>query len=99
VRRARSPVAGLCGIPADARAVAINATVATPGADGNLRLFPAGEPVPLASTLNFAAGRTRANSALATLGAGGQLAVSCDMPVAPAGAAHLVLDVFGYFKR
>jgi hypothetical protein len=93
------PVAGSCGIPVDARAVAFNATVASPTGAGNLRLYPAGEPPPLASMLNFAPGRARANSALLPLGPGGEVTVRADMPLEPAGTAHLVLDVYGYFKR
>jgi hypothetical protein len=91
------PAAGRCGIPADARAVAVNVTVVSPTAAGNLRVYPSGVAVPLASFMNFAAGRTRANSGLAALGADGRLAVRGDMPAG--GSTHLVVDVFGYFKR
>jgi large repetitive protein len=91
-------LAGSCGVPADARAVAVNVTTLQQTHAGNLRLHPAGAPAPLASTINFEAGRTRANNALARLGAGGTLAVRCDMPGAAAGSTHLLLDVFGYFK-
>jgi large repetitive protein len=93
------PVTGTCDIPADARAVAVNVTAVSPTDAGNLRVLPGGAPLPLASSLNFAAGRTRSNNALVAVGTDGQLAVRCDMPGAAAGSTHLVLDVFGYFKR
>jgi hypothetical protein len=91
-------VTGPCGVPSDARAVAVNATVVNPGAAGDLRLYPAGTPTPLASALNFARGRTRANNAIVSVGTGGQVSVLCDMPVGSTASTHFVLDVFGYFR-
>jgi hypothetical protein len=93
------PVAGACGVPADAGAVAVNATAVNPTDLGDLRLFPAGQSAPLASALNFIPGRTRANNAVVPLGADGRVTVQCDMPAGSLGATHLVLDVFGYFAR
>jgi hypothetical protein len=92
------PVAGRCGIPPTARAVAVNVVAVNPGAVGNLRLHPAGSATPNASVLNFLAGRTRAGNAIATVGTGGQIAVRCDMPPGSTAASHLVLDVYGYFE-
>ena len=92
-------VSGLCGIPADARAVVLNATAVNPSEAGNLRLYPAGQAAPLASALNFTAGLTRANNAIVPLGTAGQVAVQCDMAPGSSGSTNLVLDVFGYFKR
>jgi hypothetical protein len=90
--------AGMCGIPADARAVAIVLTVASPTDGGDLRLYGAGTPLPVASTINFAAGHTRANNAIVPLGAGGAIRVQCDMPVGSTGQTHFLFDVTGYFK-
>jgi Calx-beta domain len=92
------PVGGLCGVPATARAIAVNVVAVNPGAAGNLRLHPAGSVLPNASVLNFRAGRTRAGSAVAVLGAGGQLAVRCDMAPGSTAVSHLVLDAYGYFE-
>jgi hypothetical protein len=92
------PAAGSCGVPTAARAVAVNVTAVGPTRAGNLRLFPAGAPAPNASTLNFAAGRTRANSALVRLGTAGGVAVQCDMPGGTGGTTHALIDVFGYFQ-
>jgi len=88
-------VAGRCGIPSTARAISVNATATQPSTTGNLALFAAGRPVPLASTLNYAAGQTRGNNAIAPLSAGGALAVHCSQPT---GGVHFILDVNGYFQ-
>jgi Zn-dependent metalloprotease len=87
-------VAGTCGVPAGAKSVSFNVTVAGPTAAGNLRLFPAGLPTPNVSSLNYSAGQTRGNNAISPLGAGGQIAVRC----APSGTSHAILDVNGYFE-
>ena len=89
------PVAGLCGIPLTAKAVAINLAVVFPSNDGDLRVFPAGGGPPLASALNFRPGIVRANNAVVALGSAGQLSVQCDMP---SGTTHFFFDVYGYFE-
>jgi hypothetical protein len=89
-------VGGVCGVPADAAALAGNAVAVNPGAPGNLRLY-AGGIAPLASTVNFGAGRSRANNAIVPL-AGGEVKVECNMPAGSAASTHFVLDVFGYFR-
>jgi hypothetical protein len=88
-------VAGQCGVPTSARAVAFNVTVTQPTAPGNIILFPAGTSPPLASTLNYRPGQTRANNAIARLGSGGALAVLCEQS---AGTTHFIIDVTGYFE-
>ncbi len=88
-------LAGACGVPATARALALNVTVVGPTAAGDLRLFPADQPTPNASTQNFGPNQTRANSALIPLsGDTGAVKVQSDS----AGTVHLVLDVTGYFQ-
>ncbi len=87
---------GRCGIATDARAVSINVTAADPGGTGHLRLYSWGPP-PVSSTVNFVAGRTRANNAIVTLGPTGEILVRCSMPSSTA-TVHLVIDVNGYFR-
>ena len=87
-------VAGKCGVPGSATAVSLNLTGTGSTAQGNLRLFAAGTPAPLVSSLNYVAGQTRANNAVAPLGDGGQVSVLCS----PSGTTHVVLDVNGYFQ-
>jgi hypothetical protein len=89
-------VGGACAaVPASATAVAFNATVTGATAAGNCRLYP-GPETPQVSTINFAAGQTRANNAIVPLGAGGTVTALCSGG-AP-GTVHLVLDVSGYFE-
>ncbi len=86
--------AGTCGVPGDARTLAVNVTGVEPGADGVLRLFGAGSATPVAQVLAVRAGRTRASMAMAIPGALGRLTVRNDS----AQPIHVVLDVSGYFR-
>jgi PKD repeat protein len=88
-------VRDVCGIPAGARAIAVNVTVTGSTGTGHLRLWAAGEPRPASSTVNFTAGLTRANNTVLRLGAAGSVSVFCSMA---SGTAHLVVDVTGYFE-
>lgn len=90
-------IAGHCGIPADARAVSINMTVTEPTALGHVRLFPA-EPVyySTVSSINYAAGQTRANNAFVALNAAGELAAFVSQ--AQGTTVHLIVDVNGYYR-
>jgi hypothetical protein len=89
-------IAGLCGVPNSARAVALNLTVVNPSAAGSVLIYPAGEPTPQASSINFSAGRTRANNTIAATGQAGQVAAYCGLP---AGATvDILFDVVGYFE-
>lgn len=88
-------IGGRCGVPAAAKAVLVNVTVTQPGAAGFLRLYGGGTAAPLVSTINYSAGQTRANNAVAPLGAGTTLTVRCDQA---SGAVQLILDVAGWFE-
>jgi hypothetical protein len=85
---------GACGVPADAKAVAINVTVTAPTAAGSLTLFPGSGVAPGTNTVSFAAGRTRANNALIGL-AGGVFSVTNRQET---GAVHVIVDVSGTFR-
>jgi hypothetical protein len=76
-------------------AVSANVTVVSPSAGGHLRLYASGTPRPGTSSLNFAAGQTRANNAVVSLGVDGAMVVFVSQP---SGTAHVVLDVTGYFQ-
>jgi chitinase len=92
------PAAGLCTIPTDAVAIAINVTVVGETDLGDLRIYPAGSPAPNASTINFGVNHVRANNAIIPLGVGGQIAVQCDMPPGSTGTTHFLFDIAGFFK-
>jgi hypothetical protein len=66
-------VGGTCGVPSGAKAVSLNLAVTQPSAAGNVRVFASGAPAPTASSLNYAAGQTRANNAIAPLSAVGRM--------------------------
>jgi hypothetical protein len=83
-----------CGLPATAKAAFLTVTVTEPTALGNLRLWAADTPAPLASTVNWNAGSTRAGNAIVPLSSLGQIAVTAD----GGGYVHLILDVTGYFE-
>jgi uncharacterized repeat protein (TIGR01451 family) len=93
--RALAPYLSDCGVPATAQAVAVNVTVTEPTATGNLRLYPAGLPVPSVSTLNYWAGQTRGNNAVVSLNHNHAFAVRVGQP---SGTVHVIIDVFGYFE-
>ena len=89
-------IAGSCGVPAAARSVSANITVVGSGAAGILAVFPADGDRPVATTISFAPGQTRANNAQARLSAdgAGRVRIVNDAP----GATHVILDVNGYFR-
>jgi hypothetical protein len=95
VRRFVAP--GTCGIPAGASAVSANVTVTGSSAVGTLVVYPGDLAVPPnAETLRFRAGQTRANNTiygLASDGSGSFLVQNRS-----ASAAHVILDVNGYFE-
>jgi hypothetical protein len=95
------PVLGACGLPATAKAVVFNVTIAAPTDYGNLRLYPAGTSMPLASVINWVGTDSAlANGAIVPVGLSGanHLAVRCDMVAGSTGTVHLILDVTGYFE-
>jgi uncharacterized repeat protein (TIGR01451 family) len=89
-------VAGLCGISSTAKAVSINLTVTESTSAGNVRLFPAGQTVPNISTINYAAGQTRANNAIVSLDFSGGMAAFAGQPAGT--TVHVIIDVNGYFE-
>jgi hypothetical protein len=93
--RAVTVVGGACGVPATAKAVSFNVTATGATVNGHLRLWPAGSARPNISSLNFAAGVTRANNGVVGLGAGGGVTV---FSAQASGSVHVILDVSGYFE-
>ncbi len=87
-------IAGTCGVPSDANAVALNVTVTAPTEAGSLTLYPGTGPAPETGALHFAAGRTRANNVTMGL-AGGVLSV---LDRQQAGTVDFILDVSGYYR-
>ena len=84
---------GSCGIPATARAYALNATVVPHGPLSYLTIWPTGATRPVVSTLNSLDGRIKANAAI--IPAGTSQAVS----VYASNTTDVVLDISGYFVQ
>lgn len=57
-------------VPAGTIGVNVNVTAAGPDANGHLTVWPCNQPQPATSSLNYTAGRTRANSATVGVGDG-----------------------------
>jgi hypothetical protein len=90
------PVAGACGIPPTATAVSLNVTAVGAVAPGHLTLYPGdGVGPPLASSVNFSPGVTRANNAIVRLAVVGG---TINVKNGSAAPVHLVLDVNGYLR-
>jgi glucose/arabinose dehydrogenase len=85
-------VAGGCGVPTAARAVALNVTVVDPTTGTYLRLYSTDEIGTNAAIVRYLPPVTRANNATVMLGADGALTALAD------GAIDLVLDVVGWYE-
>ncbi|HTS03003.1 MAG TPA: hypothetical protein VMN04_10805, partial [Thermoanaerobaculia bacterium] len=86
---------GSCGVPADARALAVNVTITGPTAAGTLSFHAAGTVLTSATTISYGAGQTRANNAVVAAGEGGGVLVRCAQA---SGTVHLIVDVNGWFR-
>jgi len=86
-------VTGAAGVPASGvTAVVLNVTTVDPTAGGYVSVYPDGQPRPVASNLDFAAGQTIANLV--------QVAVRADGKADfynLAGSVNLVADLYGYY--
>jgi hypothetical protein len=91
-------VHGVCGIPATARAVAVNVTVLQGQGDGRLTLHPGNLSTPNTSTINFTAGQTLANNAILALASNGEGTLGITPFVIGGGTVHVLVDVSGYFQ-
>jgi hypothetical protein len=87
-------IAGTCGIPATAKAIAGNVTAVAPLDSGWFTLYPHGTATPVASTLSYRSGKTRANNARITLSPDGRIYVFNG----GTSSTHMILDVTGYFQ-
>jgi hypothetical protein len=83
-------VTGRGGVPANASSVAVSVTAITPSLVGFITVYPCGEAIPVASTLNFDAGAIVPNSAIVQVGTGGSICVFSNVET------DVVVDVNGY---
>jgi Tol biopolymer transport system component len=89
---------GACGIPETAKAVALNVTAVQATGAGHLTVHPGDIAPPAISTLNFAAGQTRANNAVQRLALNGAGTLAVTPFVAGDGTVDVIVDVVGYFE-
>ena len=75
--------------------MAVNVIVTQSTGPGFLTLYPLGVAPPLASTINYGPGQTRADNGIIRLGSGDSIAVTCGQF---SGTTHFILDVVGYFR-
>jgi hypothetical protein len=85
-------VAGRGGVSEHPEAVALNVTVTSPSASSFLTVWPSGEAMPYASSVNMAPGQTVPNMVLARVGANGMVSIFNN-----AGSTDLIVDVLGCF--
>ena len=87
------PVAGFCGVPSTAQAIAVNLAATNSSARGYIAIWPGGDPQPaqLTSSLNFYPNQDINNGVIAVLGANGDITVFARV------ATDLVIDITGYF--
>jgi Fibronectin type III domain/Glycosyl hydrolase family 26 len=86
------PVTGQGGVPSSGvTAVILNVTVTGANASSFLTIYPAGVPRPVASSLNWAAGKTVPNLVEVAVGVNGQVAAFNG-----AGSTQVLMDVEGY---
>ncbi len=83
--------AGTCGTLTSAAAYSMNVSVVPNGPLGYLTVWPAGQPKPLASTLNSLDGRIKANAAIIPAGDSGEISVYAT------NTTNVIVDVNGYF--
>jgi len=88
-------VAGRGGVPVDAPAVTLNVTVTEAAADGFLTVYPCDQARPTASNLNYSSGSTIPNAVVTKLAATDASKGAVCVYVQQ--AAHVVVDVNGYF--
>ena len=75
----------------------VNLTVTNTSAGGYLTTWPKGEARPIASSLNFAAGQTVANLAVAKVGADGSISIWNSNDAPSMASTDVLVDVVGWF--
>ncbi len=80
------------GVPADAKAVSVNITAASPSGSGFVTAWPCSAGRPNASMLNTVAGRDVANGGQLSVASGGELCLYSSS------TTHLIVDINGVWR-
>lgn len=92
-------IRGLCGVPADAKAVMMNLTVINPGGTGYVTAYPSGIPLPGVATIVFAANEpAQGNGSIVPLAASGSNELSLFAFLPAQTHTDVAIDVFGFFR-
>lgn len=92
-------IKGVCGVPTDAKSVALNVTVVNPTVGGFEVVWPNGQSIPTVSNLNFLAGTfSLANGVIVGLLQGSTPDLATAYGSSGGGTLDLVIDVTGYYK-
>jgi hypothetical protein len=86
-------VGGHFGVPTQASAIVVNATVTKGTAQSFLTIYPGGTTRPMASNLNWVAGQTIPNLVTVKLGSGGGISI-----FNAAGTVDVILDLAGFYS-
>jgi hypothetical protein len=90
-------VTGHAGVPSGATAVVANVTIVGPTAEGHLRAWAAGTPVPNTSVVNYAPGQTKANGQIIALSPSGGLSFESFTGAGTStNPVQVIIDVVGY---
>ncbi|MGI8679919.1 MAG: hypothetical protein ACR2LX_14800 [Jatrophihabitans sp.] len=84
-------VTGAGNIPSGTTSVAINVTASQPSGVGNLRVYPADNPVPTSSNVNYVPGVDKAAFVITKLSSDGKVTLYSDHS-----STNVAIDVFGY---
>jgi PKD repeat protein len=84
-------VAGRAGVPLGASSAVLNVTVDRPETAGFITVYPCDAALPTASNVNYVAGQTIPNAAIAKLAADGTVCLYTSA------TTHIITDIAGYF--
>jgi len=92
--------AGNCGLPASAKAIAVNIVAIGASASGEIVLYPGNlTTAPPTSTVSFNAGQVRANNSIMGLATDGTGTLGALARVPPGNHVDVAIDVFGYYDQ
>lgn len=87
-------ISGACGVPSGTRAAALNLTAVLPSSSGFLTLYPADASLPMAISMAYRTGKTRATGSIVRISPSGALRVYNNGP----SAIHVLIDINSYFR-
>ena len=90
--RTIDPTQNASGVPALARGVLITLTIVAPTSGGFAKVWPAGQPIPATSSINFDPNQNIATTTVSGCGPGAAIQVLANS------VADFIIDVIGYYQ-